>query len=78
MIQYLNTVQVLGFYGNQGDQALRQIRKIMQAYLTKSSEFKFDTIKDAYRKLVNFKNWLELQKYIDISFNSQYGNCLRF
>ena len=45
MIQYLNTVQVLGFYGNHGDQALRQIRKAMQAYLIKSSEFKFDTIK---------------------------------
>ena len=62
MIQYLNTVQVLGFYGNHGDQALRQIRKAMQAYLTKSSEFKFDTIKDEYEKLGNFKKPLRITK----------------
>ena len=74
MIQYLNTVQVLGFYGNHGDQALRQIRKAMQAYLTKSSEFKFDTIKDEYEKLGNFKKPLRITKNdIDILLNSQYG-----
>ena len=74
MIQYLNTVQVLGFYGNHGDQALRQIRKAMQAYLTKSSEFKFDTIKDEYEKLGNFKKPLRITKSdIDILLNSQYG-----
>ena len=74
MIQYLNTVQVLGFYGNHGDQALRQIRKAMQAYLTKSSEFKFDTIQDEYEKLGNFKKPLRITKNdIDILLNSQYG-----
>tara|TARA_Y100001933_G_C18977619_1_gene555260 strand:- start:107 stop:1942 length:1836 start_codon:yes stop_codon:yes gene_type:complete len=74
MIQYLNTVQVLGFYGNHGDQALRQIRKAMQAYLKKSSEFKFDTIKDEYEKLGNFKKLLRITKNdIDILLNSQYG-----
>lgn len=74
MIQYLNTVQVLGFYGNHGDQALRQIRNAMEAYLMKSSEFEFDTIKDEYEKLGNFKKPLTITKNdIDILLNSQYG-----
>ena len=75
MIQYLNTVQVLGFYGNHGDQALRQIRRAMNEYLAKSSEFEFGTIMDEYEKLPSsFKKPLRITKNdIDILLNSQYG-----